>query len=368
MKEENFMPENEDPTETRIRKLIKERWFTHETIFEDDKPFLFVGDTKALSLGSISTVKGKPKDGKGWVLALFVDGFLNGGIINSPLRNRKQVMLADTEQTGSQAQRLMVAVKNLGGNQDKISGVRLRGTEPDDIALALEILIKDQYENTALFILDGVIDAVNNGVNDEKEGMAFVRKLMGLAEKYNVHIIGIIHENKGDKNATGFFGGYMAKKGELTFSVSKVKEQGTYYHTIKFDDTRDAPIDDLQFIVYETENGVVPNLISQTSSSNKVKYDPRQEDNKIHKDKLTQIFKENKALTGGTLIERIKYHYKIGRTKALQFREHLISIDWIINRGNGQRGKYMLVEEATLFSQVTTEMTVVTPPLRGGGD
>ena len=53
--------------------------------------------------------------------------------------------------------------------------------------------------------------------------MIFVM-LFDWTQRYKFHILVVFHKNKNDDNATGFLGGDMVKKGELTLSVSKDKK------------------------------------------------------------------------------------------------------------------------------------------------
>lgn len=319
----------------KLFQRLDERHFTFETQFEDDTPILYIRGSKALSLGNFSVITGKQKAGKGFTLSLLVDGFLNGNpqrdIIGNATEDRKRVVHIDTEQAGSHAQRMIKTVKKLGGNEDKIDGYWLRGYSPQEIVLSVEEIIKQYSDVACLFIIDGIRDLSTKGVNDQEESTMIFVKLLDWTQQYNIHIITVIHQNKADGNATGFLGGDMVKKGELTLSVSKDKK--TMTHQIDPEDTRDAP---LEPIFFEIDDTVTPIIIEVPKTKNK-KEDPTDHEISTHTAVVSNVFVDGKGLTSAELIQKIKYHFRIGDNKAHLYKEYWLDMKLIKDTGNGQK-------------------------------
>lgn len=330
-----------------LLKLINERHFNHESIFEAEVPIIFFGGKKAMSLGNFSVITGKQKVGKNFTESMIVDGFLNGDaikdVIGSNIKTRKKVVYIDTEQAGGHAKRLIDTVKKLGGNEDLIDGYWLRGFAPKDIIEAVEIIIKKHSKDACLFIIDGIRDLSSKGVNDQEESAMIFVKLLDWTQSLNIHIIVVIHQNKADGNATGYLGGDMVKKGELTLAVEKDKQ--AMIHKIIPEDTRDAPLETIHFIIDDT---ITPVIIDSPRGS-KRKKDPEDYEFTTHKTTLSNIFKNGKALTSSELLDKIKYHFNIGDSKAKRFKEYWLDKHLIKDEGHSGKRQYILYEDIELF-------------------
>lgn len=344
---EKFLKKDESITDVELLSTeIEGRHFTIETQFENEEPILFIGGKKALSLGNFSVITGKQKAGKGFTISILVDGFLNGhpqaDIIGSATLLRKRVVYIDTEQAGGHAKRLLNTVKKLGGSEDLIDGYWLRGYSPKKIVKAVDIIIKKYSDECCLFIIDGIRDLSSKGINDQEESTMIFGKLLDWTQEYKIHIIVVIHQNKADGNATGYLGGDMVKKGELTLSVSKDKK--TMTHKIDPEDTRDAPLEPIFFQIDET---VTPVFTDAPLVTNK-KPEPINISLDKHKSILKEIFSDGKGKTAGDLLSKIQYHFDVGEAKAKKFREYWLHIKLIKDEGHGAKRHYMPVQENKL--------------------
>jgi len=334
-------------SDTPLLKLINERHFNHESIFEKETPIVYFGGKKAMSLGNFSVITGKQKVGKGFTEALIVNGFLNGDIdkdvIGSDIKDRKRVVYIDTEQAGGHAKRLIDTVKKLGGNENLIDGYWLRGFKPQKIVESVEIIIKKYSNDACLFIIDGIRDLSSKGINDQEESTMIFVKLLDWTQSYNIHIIVVIHQNKDNGNATGYLGGDMVKKGELTLAIEKNKQ--TMVHKIDPEDTRDMPLDPIHFIIDET---VTP-IIIDAPKTLKRKKDPEDFELTTHETIVSNVFKEGKALTSTDLLDKIKYQFNNGDSKAKRFKEYWIDKNLIKDEGHAGKRQYLPYEDITLF-------------------
>lgn len=327
-------------------KRLDERHFTNSTHFEDDIPILYIRRKKALSLCNFSVITGKQKAGKGFTLSLLVNGFLNcdpqRDIIGSATVDRRRVVYVDTEQAGGHAKRIINTVKKTGGNEGLIDGYWLRGFSPNDIIQAVDQIIKRHSNDACLFIIDGIRDLSSKGINDQEESTMIFVKLLDWTQQFNIHIIVVIHQNKADTNATGFLGGDMVKKGELTLAVTKDKKAMT--HTIDPEDTRDAP---LEPIFFEIDEKVTPIIIDAPKPKNK-KDDPEDLEIATHKATVKNMFKDGKSLTSGELINKIQYQFKVGGNKAGHFKEYWLDKKLIKDTGNASKRCYIAIEALKL--------------------
>jgi hypothetical protein len=337
-KEDNDNEDNE-----KLLLLLKERHFDYKSEFENEVSILDIKGEKALSLGNFSVITGKQEAGKGFTLSLLVNGFLNSkGIITSPYNKRKRVIHIDTEQSGGHAKRLINTVGKLDGNNNLIDGYWLRGIPPETIVKLTDILIKKHSEDACLFIIDGIRDLSDKGVNDQEVSTMLFVKLMDWTQKHNIHIITVIHQNKQDGNATGFLGGDMVKKAELTLAIKKNKKEKT--HLIEAEDTRDAPLDDIHFMI---DSEVKPIIIDAPIAPNRKK-DPEDYEMSTHKSTVLNVFKNAKALTSSELVDKIKYNLNNGDSKAKRFKEHWLENNLIKDIGNASKRQYVLYEDSEI--------------------
>jgi len=344
--QKQFEKDTHEILHPHIEDLIKQRHFTKDTVFEEDIPILSINGRKALSLGNFSVISGKPKAGKGFTLSLITDGFLNGNdIIDSEHSDRKKVVHIDTEQSGRHAQRLTNTVGKLGGNNDLIDGYWFRGVPPEELIEATGIIIKNHHKEASIFIIDGIRDFASKGVNDEEGSTRIFNKLLDWTQLYNVHLIVVIHQNKQNNLATGYLGGDMVKKAELHLTVTKDKGSGT--HTIEAEDTRDAPIDSITFML---DNDIKPVIVDGKKNNAKKKL-PQEYDRSTHIATLKRIFNKGVALSKQDLKNKIIYEYNIGENKSNTFIEFFIDPlnKLLIDIGTRQKRQYKLYEENTFF-------------------
>ncbi len=327
-----------------IEKLVNERFFDKTTEFISDVPIVEFNGKKALSLGNFSVISGKAKAGKGFTLSLIVDGFLNGNeIINSDYSERKKVVHIDTEQSGGHAQRLINTVGRLGGNNDLIAGYWFRGIEPAILVKAINYIIEKHSQDACLFIIDGIRDLSRSGVNDETESTILFNKLLHWTQEHNIHIITVIHQNKGNNDATGYLGGDMVKKAELHLTVTKDKQANT--HKIEAEDTRDAPLHPINFML---DNDIIPVIVDEPTK-NSTKTRPEQYDLSMHKQIAKAMFVDGKAKNATELNNKIQYDYDIGESVGRKFIEHYLFTKIIKDVGNGKKRQYVLYKDPEIL-------------------
>lgn len=333
-----------------LYKQLDELGFNINSIFEDSTPIIFVGEHEAMTLGNFSVIHGKKKAGKGFFGTLIINAFLNitrGESMISGIRDeRKKVIILDTEQSPNMAQGVLKRVARMGGNAENIIGYTLRGQTPDERLILTELAIKKHHKECALFLIDGLRDLAQKGINDEETATVLSSKLLKWTLDYNIHIIVFIHQNKGDGFARGHLGSELVNKAETVFSVSLSKYDPLTREIIA-EDTRNMPLPEVYFII-EDYLPVITNRPAGNENGNR-KIMPGEISTDAHQ-KMMEDFVENgvKPIMKGYLSECVADrleelgHGSIGKKKADQFIRYWITRGWIINSGTDSKANYAI--------------------------
>jgi hypothetical protein len=205
---------------------------TSKTEAEPIEPLIKIENTYFATKGGISLLTGVQKSGKTTAIKIMIetafmpqilDGYDNLGI-RSTVKNEKSVIYINTEMTNSD----MVAFrdkicKNLQVQElpENLHLFHFLTLSPKDRLRLLEQVLECSKDANLVFI-DGLADLVNS-VNDESECNLVIQALQNFASNYNVAIIGVIHENRGNKNSRGHLGQQAERKCIASVSVSKNK-------------------------------------------------------------------------------------------------------------------------------------------------
>ena len=96
-------------------------------------------------------------------------------------------------------------------------------------------------------IIDGVADLVSD-VNDIKESNDIVQKIMYWTEKYNIHIVCVIHSNHNSEKPTGHLGSSLEKKTETQIKL-QLNEDDENIVQVHCKRSRSIPFEDFSFEV-----------------------------------------------------------------------------------------------------------------------
>jgi len=115
----------------------------------------------------------------------------------------------------------------------------------------IEQHIKDEYKNTSVFFIDGLLDLVINP-NDLEEVSLIITLLMRLTEDCDCHICCILHFNP-TKDAEyqkmmGHLGSMFVRKVETQFKLNK-NEDEKQYTIVSAGATRGKSFEDFEFFV-----------------------------------------------------------------------------------------------------------------------
>ena len=232
----NNIPKIETPEEARIAARIKTEALALSTKIDlsVEPPIppvilsILINDVTypIASLGNISVVIGKAKSRKTFLLILFLAAWLALGIfkrifksVSSPTRNR--VILLDTEQATYKVHQVGKKIQTLSENYSPLE-LEVYGLRSKSVPERIGILQHIAYNTDGVLVIaiDGIRDLLYD-INDPKESSELVGLLMKISEERNIHIITVLHQNKGDNNARGHLGTEAVNKAETVISVAK---------------------------------------------------------------------------------------------------------------------------------------------------
>lgn len=183
------------------------------------------------TLGNFSLIIGKAKSRK----TFFITIALAAAVRNDFVLNRfkgtfpdKQgtVLFFDTEQGKYHVQKAVKRVLKLSGMPEpkNFTAFGLRKFAPAERLLLIEEAINNTPD-LGMVVIDGVRDLVTS-INDEEQATMIASKLLKWSEEKNIHIVCVLHQNKGDNNARGHIGSELQNKAESVLSVAKSTEDG----------------------------------------------------------------------------------------------------------------------------------------------
>jgi len=176
-----------------------------------------------LTLKSFSLWQGKQKSKKTVTLALMISCFIRHTLSNEEIdfvgQGEGRVLWIDCEQGESYAARTMKLILKLAGldQSDRIVYCDFRDHGPVDRMRLIEAGIRNT-PGVALVVVDGIVDLMGDFM-DAGEGHAVITRLLMLSSVHNVHIAGVLHQNKADKNARAHVGSIGSQKCELEVST-----------------------------------------------------------------------------------------------------------------------------------------------------
>ena len=185
-------------------------------------PVLLQGDCAMFTRGNISTLGGRPKSRKSFLVARFAADFLQNSDDGKVLLVDTEMALAHTHKTARRIHRLMNW--DTHSNNDRLSVLSLREyAAADRVAIFTEAIEAIKPE---LVFLDGVRDMVKD-FNNIEESTTTVGLLMKLSSQYDCHICSVLHENKGNGQLRGHLGAEVLNKSETILGITNNGDTST---------------------------------------------------------------------------------------------------------------------------------------------
>ncbi|WP_247237758.1 AAA family ATPase [Telluribacter sp. SYSU D00476] len=181
------------------------------------------------TLGNFSLTIGKAKSRKTFSVSIAVAAATCNGTMLGVIRgnfppDKRKVLYFDTEQGKYHVQKCIKRICELSGNlqPDNLLVYSLRKFKP---AERMEMIGAAIYntDGVGLVVIDGVRDLLTS-INDEDQATAMASNLLRWTEEREIHILCVLHQNKGDNNARGHIGTELVNKAETVLSVQKSEE------------------------------------------------------------------------------------------------------------------------------------------------
>jgi len=199
-----------------------------------------------------------PKVGKTTATGVIIKSLLTGKQISNfiPIlpKEKKVIVWIDTEQGKPECIKMIRSIsKHTTGNESErhknLYYVSLRGKGKDFIIMAIEFIL-ETVPGIGFIVIDGIRDLVSS-INDEKEAAFITEKLMKWTQDNNIHILTILHQNKGDENGRGHIGTELTNKAETIAALKRGETNGKRITIIDPKYTRHGDFESFAFSIDE---------------------------------------------------------------------------------------------------------------------
>jgi hypothetical protein len=305
------------------------------------------------TLGNFSLVIGKAKSRKSFFIGLALSCTTKNGLILERFRGtlpeyQNQILYFDTEQSKFHVQkavkRVCAMVQN--SNPKSLLAYGLRKYPPNKRLELIEHAIYSN-NNVGFVVIDGIKDLISS-INDEAEATMIASKLLKWTEERNIHIVCVLHQNKGDNNARGHIGSELVNKAETVISITKSTENKEV-SIVEAEYCRDK---DFEPFAFEIDSLGMPQLtenwqVKTTKKASSISVDDF-ENHELYS-LLIQCFLITKELGYAELKSQIKlafalkYKKTIGDNKVVDFITHFKNESWLIQevtKGKYKRGEF----------------------------
>jgi tetratricopeptide (TPR) repeat protein len=309
------------------------------------------------TLGNVSTITGKAKSRKTFFVAWLLGAAIKNGLVKSKIKgslpaDQSVCLLFDTEQGKHHVSKLTKRALRLAGLQ-KSQNFRTFPLRRFDTNKRLAIIEHKIYNtpNLGFVVIDGIRDLVFS-INDEHQATMMCSKLLKWSEELNIHIVCVLHQNKGKTNddPRGHIGTELINKSEMVISIKKDPENREV-SSVEVEQSREKEFSPFAFLI---DDDGLPDLIEDWESKparagQKKALTPSDLDQHSHKEILTQVFKDNTRQSYGELVINFKKEYgkmrgKIGDSKIREFVDFYLEQEYLIKEGKERtvHAKYLL--------------------------
>lgn len=300
------------------------------------------------TLDNFSAIIGKTKSRKSFFISMLiaaaVKGVLFGLIKVSFLPGKNCILYFDTEQSRYHVQRAVKRICSLSETTlpSNLFTFGLRKFTPQERLQLIEYAIYNS-EGVGLVVIDGIRDLVTS-INDEEQATDITSKLLKWTEERNIHIIIVLHQNKGDNNARGHIGAEIVNKAETVISITK-EEDNKDVSVVKAEYCRDKDFAPFAFTI--DENGLpIPTTDYRSKMEGERKtFTHADVADETHQKVLIELFAYNQAPTYKDLVSQLRVYFNkrsiaIGDNKAKDFITYYQNQAWIIKNEQAKRYPY----------------------------
>lgn len=301
-----------DKQEDELLGLLEQCLINPDDEIKPPEHLTYIGNAPLYSLGDFSLTIGKAKSKKTRFTAWTAADVMQKGI---------KVVWFDTEQSRGHAQSILRNIINASGNNIEFYCLRPYSVEERKKIINARL---QSIKEKSLVVIDGIRDLVTD-INDPTQANDCATWLMKVTEEKYIHIINILHQNKGDANARGHLGTELTNKATTVISVEKDKNNPEY-STVTAEYSRDIPFEPFMFKINDDGNIDIEDNLINTEIKKTV--NPFDIELSIHREIARDVFEEEQELTYNDLLEKIRYNYtkvfsSVGVSKGKQLLTHL---------------------------------------------
>jgi hypothetical protein len=265
-------------------------------------------------------------------------GYKNDLIIADPER-KGIVLVIDTEQSNYHLHKMMKRICTMIGedNPERLQAYGLKTLTPSEKIKFIEYKIQTTPE-LKFMVIDGIRDLVYD-INSPEEATKTSVLLMKWCALNNIHILNILHQNKGDANARGHLGSELTNKAETVLSVNLTPDKTIT--TVEAEYSREMDFDTFSFIINEDslpEICFTPEKESETKSNK-----PQFMEDQRHFQATDSIYKNNLKLSYAELQDAIivAFDNTFGRSICRTFIAYYLKKEWILKAQDGHKVFYI---------------------------
>jgi hypothetical protein len=296
------------------------------------------------TLGNISLMIGKAKSKKSFLVGTLVAAMLNGrleeyGLTAELPKHKSKVLIFDTEQGTFHVHRAgrRVLQQAAEANSENLQVYSLRKYPPAERLEIIEAIIQ-RTPDVGFVVIDGIRD-LTYSINDEECATMLSSKLLKWTEERNIHIMCVLHQNKGDNNARGHLGSELVNKAESVLSVTR-DAKNPNISIVEPVFCRDREFEPWAF---EINSAGMPQYIqdwspAKGSSKAKVLNEPINYPPELHAQVLEKVFEKKQDWKYSELWEEIKlvldgYGHHFGDNKVKKFLKYYKEKGLIVQKG-----------------------------------
>jgi hypothetical protein len=220
---------------TRPPDLLTPRRFNFAVVPDKPVPIFTLGDTVISTVGNITNVQAKPKEGKSSVVSAMIAAPLSGnrqGVdtlgFSAENPEGKALIHFDTEQSAYDHDQLIRRAMRRAKVDDAppwlmsycVTDLSIADRKKA-LADALEIAERD-HGGVFAVLIDGIADLCTTP-NDEVESYALVDLLSNMAKQHGCAFVTVLHENPGSETGKmrGHLGSHLERKAETPLRLAK---------------------------------------------------------------------------------------------------------------------------------------------------
>ncbi len=205
-----------------------------------------------MSEENISMVIGKSKSKKSYftnqvIAALISNKEIDDRIWGNLPEDRRKVVVIDTEQSKYHVNRRRQIIE-MGADEkdfDNLKVFHFAGLDVRVMVTALHMI--SEMEDVGVILIDQIGDLVSS-INSEDEVREITIEMTRIINAKKMHIIVILHQNKGNEHAAGWIGTHLLKKCESVITVEKTSNTES---NIKAAFTRNEAFEDIGLEIQE---------------------------------------------------------------------------------------------------------------------